>query len=373
MTTQPLSDADLARLQDLLDRVPAPLEPLDVMALDGYLCGVLLQPQPVPAERWLTYVRRHRRPRRCRPSSDAGRTAGAGAAPPRRTGQRASTDRAVVRPLDLPARRRRFAVRDACCPGWPVLPRRWTCFPALMAHRRPRAGRAAGAAVPALRPRRPGRRRRAAGRDRNPRAAGGPGRGGAGPGARADADRRRDAPAAPAADAATPQARRAAARRTAEHARACRPRPCATLAKRSPRTAARRGKPAAMRSTSGVSPVEPPVKYSACTAVGRHTGQARGVRARLRRCAPGRPRSRAAAWRFARASRCQRRSRAGPGRCAPRRCGATSILACSAGRRQRVAQALFQHRHQPAVVRRVGVPGLHAPQLGHARRARRRC
>ena len=56
MTTQTLSDAELARLQDLLDQVPEPLEPLDTMALDGYLCGVLLQPQPVPAERWLKYV-----------------------------------------------------------------------------------------------------------------------------------------------------------------------------------------------------------------------------------------------------------------------------------------------------------------------------
>jgi len=56
MTTHALSDADLTRLQDLLDQVPEPLEPLDTMALDGYLCGVILQPQPVPAERWLKYV-----------------------------------------------------------------------------------------------------------------------------------------------------------------------------------------------------------------------------------------------------------------------------------------------------------------------------
>lgn len=54
--SQPLSDAELARLQDLLDRVPEPLEPLDTMALDGYLCGVILQPQAVPTERWLKYV-----------------------------------------------------------------------------------------------------------------------------------------------------------------------------------------------------------------------------------------------------------------------------------------------------------------------------
>lgn len=52
----PLADADITRLQDLLDQVPPPLEPLDTMALDGFLCGVLLQPQPVPPERWLPYV-----------------------------------------------------------------------------------------------------------------------------------------------------------------------------------------------------------------------------------------------------------------------------------------------------------------------------
>ena len=43
------TDADLDALQALLDSVPAPLEPLDVSMLDGYLCGVLVQPQPVPA------------------------------------------------------------------------------------------------------------------------------------------------------------------------------------------------------------------------------------------------------------------------------------------------------------------------------------
>ncbi|MCP5285071.1 MAG: YecA family protein [Burkholderiaceae bacterium] len=48
----PLSDADLDRLQDLLASLPAPLEPMDVMALDGYLCGVILQPQTVPPARW---------------------------------------------------------------------------------------------------------------------------------------------------------------------------------------------------------------------------------------------------------------------------------------------------------------------------------
>jgi uncharacterized protein len=49
----PLADADIERLQTLLDALPEPLQPLDVSALDGYLCGVLLQPQRVPTERWL--------------------------------------------------------------------------------------------------------------------------------------------------------------------------------------------------------------------------------------------------------------------------------------------------------------------------------
>ncbi len=51
-----LDDASLVRLQTLLDALPAPLQPLDVSALDGYLCGVLLQPKVLPPARWLTYV-----------------------------------------------------------------------------------------------------------------------------------------------------------------------------------------------------------------------------------------------------------------------------------------------------------------------------
>ncbi len=54
--TTPLDDHDLSRLQTLLDGLPAPLQPLDVSALDGYLCGVLLQPQRVPDARWLPHV-----------------------------------------------------------------------------------------------------------------------------------------------------------------------------------------------------------------------------------------------------------------------------------------------------------------------------
>lgn len=52
----PLTERDIDELQTLLDRVPAPLEPLDVSMLDGFLCGVLLQPQPVPAAQWLPHL-----------------------------------------------------------------------------------------------------------------------------------------------------------------------------------------------------------------------------------------------------------------------------------------------------------------------------
>ena len=56
MSTEPLADADLERLQTLLESVAPPLEPLDISALDGYLCGVLLQPKVVATALWLRYV-----------------------------------------------------------------------------------------------------------------------------------------------------------------------------------------------------------------------------------------------------------------------------------------------------------------------------
>lgn len=43
-------------MQRLLDAIPAPLEPLDVSMLDGFLCGVLLQPRRVPEAQWLPHV-----------------------------------------------------------------------------------------------------------------------------------------------------------------------------------------------------------------------------------------------------------------------------------------------------------------------------
>jgi uncharacterized protein len=52
----PLDDADLARLEALLDALPPPLQPLDVSALDGFLSGTLLQPRRVDSEQWLPLV-----------------------------------------------------------------------------------------------------------------------------------------------------------------------------------------------------------------------------------------------------------------------------------------------------------------------------
>ncbi len=50
---KPAPDDDPAALQALLDRLPPDYESMDVVMLDGYLCGVLLQPRPVPEARWL--------------------------------------------------------------------------------------------------------------------------------------------------------------------------------------------------------------------------------------------------------------------------------------------------------------------------------
>lgn len=53
---QALTPVELDELQRLLDAVPAPLEPLDVSALDGFLCGVLLQPRRVAEAAWFKHV-----------------------------------------------------------------------------------------------------------------------------------------------------------------------------------------------------------------------------------------------------------------------------------------------------------------------------
>jgi len=51
-----LGDRDIEMLQTLLDAVPAPLEPLDVASLDGFLCGVIVQPMAIAPARWLRFV-----------------------------------------------------------------------------------------------------------------------------------------------------------------------------------------------------------------------------------------------------------------------------------------------------------------------------
>ncbi len=52
----PLNEREMDALQALLDGLPPKLEPLDVVMLDGYLCGVLLQPRPVPEAQWLARI-----------------------------------------------------------------------------------------------------------------------------------------------------------------------------------------------------------------------------------------------------------------------------------------------------------------------------
>jgi len=53
---KPLDPDEIEALQTLIDGLPDTLEPLDVVMIDGYLCGVLLQPQPVPEARWLAHI-----------------------------------------------------------------------------------------------------------------------------------------------------------------------------------------------------------------------------------------------------------------------------------------------------------------------------
>jgi uncharacterized protein len=51
-----LTDEEFAQLDDLLLETPEPLQPLDAVMLDGYLCGVLVQPVPFTPEQWLPHV-----------------------------------------------------------------------------------------------------------------------------------------------------------------------------------------------------------------------------------------------------------------------------------------------------------------------------
>ncbi|MDQ6679619.1 MAG: UPF0149 family protein, partial [Pseudomonadota bacterium] len=51
-----LNDAEFAELDGLLADTPEPLEPLDVVMLDGYLCGVIVQPVLLEPATWLAHV-----------------------------------------------------------------------------------------------------------------------------------------------------------------------------------------------------------------------------------------------------------------------------------------------------------------------------
>lgn len=55
-TLAPLTDSEVAELDERLTRVPPPLDALDTSALDGFLCGVLLQPHRVSVDRWWPWV-----------------------------------------------------------------------------------------------------------------------------------------------------------------------------------------------------------------------------------------------------------------------------------------------------------------------------
>lgn len=52
----PLDESEIEQLQELLDAVPEPLEPLDVSMLDGFIVGVLLQPKQVPHFQWTKHA-----------------------------------------------------------------------------------------------------------------------------------------------------------------------------------------------------------------------------------------------------------------------------------------------------------------------------
>ena len=53
---QDLTDAEFDELDNLLQAAPEPCAPLDVLMLDGYLVGVLVQPQVVAIDDWLPPV-----------------------------------------------------------------------------------------------------------------------------------------------------------------------------------------------------------------------------------------------------------------------------------------------------------------------------
>lgn len=51
-----LTDTEFAELDELLAATPEPLQPVDSVMLDGFLCGVLVQPKLIESAEWLPYV-----------------------------------------------------------------------------------------------------------------------------------------------------------------------------------------------------------------------------------------------------------------------------------------------------------------------------
>ena len=56
MSTPDLNDAEFAELDELLAATPEPLQPLDASMLDGYLCGVIVQPRLIELDEWLPNI-----------------------------------------------------------------------------------------------------------------------------------------------------------------------------------------------------------------------------------------------------------------------------------------------------------------------------
>ncbi len=54
--SRPLSDAEIVELDEILGAIPDDRDPLDVAMLDGYLVGVLLQPEVMMPSAWLPLV-----------------------------------------------------------------------------------------------------------------------------------------------------------------------------------------------------------------------------------------------------------------------------------------------------------------------------
>ena len=52
----PLGDREIDALQAHLDAVPKPLEALDVSSVDGFLCGIVIQPLSIAPARWLRFI-----------------------------------------------------------------------------------------------------------------------------------------------------------------------------------------------------------------------------------------------------------------------------------------------------------------------------